>query len=107
MERLIENRGQYLYIKLSGEFDMQGFEPGFPKLLKILKETGISKILLDCRDMSGNYSRTDRFYINEWLAIMNISYMDKDHPTLKIVAVLDPSMFDPQRFGETVAKTAV
>ncbi len=104
MERLIENRGQYIYVKLTGRFNLHELQPRFPVLLKILKEARVSKVLIDCRDMYGNYSSADRYYINHWLADLNVDYMDTDQPQLKIAAVLDKKMIDPEKFGETVAK---
>ena len=104
MERLVENRGEYLYLKLSGSFSLHELAPKFPDLLKILMEQRISKILIDCREMYGSYSRAERYLVNERLAELNIALMNHNRPPLKITSVLNEEMFDPGKFGETVAK---
>jgi hypothetical protein len=104
MEYTIENRGQYICITLQGRFDIKVMQPGLPVLLKVLKEVHISKILLDCREMIGPFSRIDRYYVNVWLAGMNVEYESKDNKPLRIAAILDKTLVDPERFGETVAR---
>jgi len=103
MERFVENRGDYLYLKLSGHFNIHELQPRFPVLLKMLIEERLSKVLIDCREMSGSYSRADRYYINHWLADLNIEYMHYHLPQLKITSVLTRRMFDPEKFGEKLA----
>ena len=104
MEQFSENRGQYLYIKISGEFNMNEFEPGLPKLRKKLAEIQLSKILIDCREMHGYYSRVERYNTAAWLASVNMTCITENRPPLKVVCVLNETIFDPEKFGETVAR---
>ena len=78
MERLIENRGgQYLYIKLSGKLNIhENSRHGFRSLLKILQRNKqLSKVLIDCLDLYGDYLIADRYFVNESLAFMNLNFM--------------------------------
>ena len=103
MEIIPENRGHYLFIKVSGRLDTRGLEFGFPTLLKYLKEQRIEKLLLDCREVYGSYPIEERLFVNESLADVYLNY-SKDNVQLKIAAVLDKSLFHPNRLGEKIAK---
>jgi hypothetical protein len=104
MEYTIENRGEYILVSMTGKWDINALKPGFPNLLDILREVRISRILVDGRELTGPFSRIDRYYVNVWLASVNVEYENKDNKPLKIAAVLDKTLLDPERFGEMVAR---
>ncbi len=103
MDYFPENRGQYLYIKLSGKFDTRGFTFGFPLLLNALKENRIEKLLLDCREVNGLPSIEERLFVNESLADMYLNFL-KNSPQLNVAITIYKSMLHPDRTGEKIAK---
>ena len=103
MEYFPENRGQYLYLRLTGPFDTRGLTFGFPLVLNGLKENKIEKLLVDARDVFGFCPIEERLFVNESLADLYLNFA-KDGLKLKIAVAMNKTMFHPERIGEKIAK---
>jgi hypothetical protein len=110
MEYIIEVRESYLYVKISGKISLiskSGWGEIKSALINVVnraKKTDIYKLLIDCRDFSGTLSTFDRFLLAVFFVRENSKLINKQMHQLKISFVVNESLMDPQRFGETVAR---
>ncbi|OGN90983.1 MAG: hypothetical protein A2Z70_02040 [Chloroflexi bacterium RBG_13_48_17] len=110
MNHTIEVRETYIYIRVSGQislksqFGWQEIKSALADAVDSVRKNNIFKLLVDCRDISGRFSIMDRFLLAAFFVKENSKFMaTKLHP-LRVTFVLNKSIIDPWKFGETVAR---
>ena len=110
MNHTIEVRETYIYIRVSGQislksqFGWQEIKSALADAVDSVRKNNIFKLLVDCRDISGRFSIMDRFLLAAFFVKENSKFMaTKLHP-LRVTFVLNKSIMDPWKFGETVAR---
>jgi hypothetical protein len=110
MNYTIEVKESYIYIKISGKISLMSvsgwgeIKSALADVVNRVKKTNMYKLLIDCLDFSGKLSTLDRYLLAVFFVKENSKLnTDKIHP-LKITFVINKSMIDPGRFGETVAR---
>ena len=97
--------GGILFAVITGEYSLEDAERVFLEILEALRETAISKVLIDGRAVSGEPSVADCFYYGEFMAIAVQKLVDSgwavEDPCFAFV--LHEPILDPLRLGETVA----
>ena len=70
----IETRETYLYLSLTGDYDPDQALRDFGRLLDACTESGLSKVLIDYRDLRNNHANIiDRY---EYIKTVNKQYVD-------------------------------
>lgn len=85
-----------------GTFEFEEFKALCVLGFRLAAENGKHKLFYDCRALQGNPTTIERYEMATFVADQYI----RRTPTsfLRIALLLDRSVFDPQRFGETVAR---
>jgi len=110
MKYEIEVRKSYLYVKVSGKISLRSpsdwgeIQSALKNVVNSVKKSNILKILVDCRDFSGKLSTIDRFLIAVFFVKENFRLVAGRLDPLKITFVMNKSVIDPKKFGETVAR---
>lgn len=110
MKYTIEEKKSYIYIKISGKISLRSpsdwgeIKSALANVVDSVKKTNILKLLVDCRDFSGKLSTIDRFLLAVFFVKENSKLLAGQLDPLKITFVLNKSIMDPKRFGETVAR---
>ena len=103
----IETRETYLYLSLTGDYDPDQALRDFGRLLDACTESGMSKVLIDYRDLKNPIlSVTDRY---QYIAAVNKQYRDfrtRGGGTLSIAYLSLPDALLPpgDNFTETVVE---
>ena len=84
-----------IYIVADSNFLEEGIKEFFVEIPEIAHESKIRKVLLDCRKVKSEITMTERFEYASELA--------KHFSGIKVAAVLEPPLRDPDLFGELVA----
>jgi len=109
MNYTIEVRKSYIYIKISGKISLTGpsgweeIKSALVNVVDSAKKANIIKLLIDCRDFSGKLSTMDRFLLAIFFVKENSKLLAGQLRPVKVTFVLNESMIDPKKFGETVA----
>jgi hypothetical protein len=92
----IQDKKDYLLVSFIGEFNLDAGQRTIDRVLEACIQYNLSKVLLDCRRMTGPLSITDRFLVVDYGQVM----LGK---VLAMVIVGRPDQILPNRFEETVA----
>jgi hypothetical protein len=100
----IHVEGPLFYVSLSGEMNGRAAEKAYRKVLRECVGAGCSKMLIDCRALSGELSTTDRYSLGKVVADENASVAAREAGRhVRVALVGTPPLIDRDRFGETVA----
>jgi hypothetical protein len=101
----IRFEGPLFYVSLNGEMNARAAEQTYRHVLRECVAGGRSKLLLDCRAMSGELSTTDRYALGKLVAEENaaVAANGAEHYVCVALVGVDPFV-DRDRFGETVAR---
>ncbi|HVG43804.1 MAG TPA: hypothetical protein VM890_03710 [Longimicrobium sp.] len=100
----IHVEGPLFYVSLAGEMDGRLAEKTYREVLRECVAGGRSKLLIDCRALSGELSTTDRYSLGQLVADENASVAAREAGRQVRVALVGSQPFiDRDRFGETVA----
>lgn len=92
---------EYILVTAEGEYDFTEAKRLIGSAYAAAAKLGVSKILIDCRNMKGTLSAVQRFELGEWVAE---HYFQRPATTHTPVAVVGNEPFiDPARLGENVA----
>ncbi|MDZ7598144.1 MAG: hypothetical protein U5J82_07610 [Desulfobacterales bacterium] len=88
----------------TGEFSMEEAKRTFLEVLDAVAHHRAEKILLDGRELKGEPKTIERFLYGSFAAHAVATHLKRGAPRAPQFAyVLQEPVFDPQRFGETVA----
>jgi hypothetical protein len=89
---------------VSGEFSMDEAKRTFLEILDAAARHRAGKVLIDGRELKGEPNIIQRFLFARFAAHAVASYPKRDAPrTSQFAYILREPMFEPRRFGETVA----
>lgn len=86
----------------AGSFDLAEAVEAFRTVFAQADVHGLSKIFVDFRAVRGNLTTTQRFEFGAAVAALYTSR--KPARSLRVALLLDASVIDPTRFGETVVR---
>ena len=110
MDYSIEVKESYIYVHVDGQISLKSrsgwgeISSALESVVNTAKKNKISKLLVDCRDISGKFTTMDRFLAAVFFAKENSRLLAGRLRPIKITLVADKSVIDPKRFGETVAR---
>lgn len=97
--------GPLFYVSLNGEMDGTTAEQVYRQVLRECVAAGRSRMLLDCRGVSGELSTTDRYSLGKVVAEENAAVAATGAGRhVKVALVGSHPTVDRDRFGETVAR---
>ena len=107
----IENRRNYIYAKITGEFkpkDRKSLDEAKTITLAIFEEarnSQISKLLIDASESSATMDTFDRYRLMNSLANTSIQYCTENSiPSFQSAYITNEEIFDSENFDETVAR---
>jgi len=96
--------GPLFYVSLAGETNGPQAEDLYRAVLRECVAGGCSKLLIDCRELSGQLSTVDRFWFGKVVADENAALRaDGSGRHVRVALVGRLPLLDERRFGETVA----
>jgi hypothetical protein len=98
----IRFEGSLCYVLLAGEMNGRRAEQLYREVLRECVAGGRSRMLIDCRELSGELSTTDRYSLGKVVAEENAVAMAGGAQVRVAMVGRDP-IVDRHRFGETVA----
>jgi hypothetical protein len=110
MNHTIEVRESYIYVNISGQISLKSrsswaeITSALEDVVDTAKNNNIFKLLVDCRDFTQKISTMDRFLLAIFFVKENSKLLAGILRPLKVTFVMDKSMIDPKKFGETVAR---
>jgi len=99
----IRVEGPLFHVTLAGETDGRRAEESYRAVLRECVAGGCSKLLLDCRGLSGELTTVDRFWFGKLVADENAAAHAAGNGHVQVVLVGHLPLIDERRFGETVA----
>jgi len=102
----IKLRETYLYLSLAGDYDPEQALRDFDRMLDACTESGMSKVLIDFRDLRNSLDTvTDRY---KYITVVNKQYFDfrgRGGGALRIAYLAPPNaILEGDKFSETVAE---
>lgn len=94
--------GSLCYVSLGGVMNGRRAEQLYRRLLRECVAGGRSRMLIDCRALSGELSTTDRYSLGKVVAEENAAAM-AEGAQIRVAMVGRDPLVDPHRFGEMVA----
>ena len=100
-----EMKDGYLCIVASGVFSIDEARRGFHQALEVIDEFHATKVLVDCRQITGSPSTMDYYDYGELVAeALTRPGRNGTSRTLKLAHVAQPPLLDERRLSETVAQ---
>lgn len=97
----VEIQADYVVSRCGGTYGREAFRRFLREAVAACARENRKRLLLDVREVSGYLSTMDRYD----LALDLVNELGKAAlPTLRVVFAVAPSMIDPERFGEKVAR---
>ena len=104
ISRTFENKGSYLLVTSKGEFTLKSACDGFLEGLNAADSYHVSKVLVDCLQLSGKPSTVDLYSYGRFMAD-ELSKRDRRGPSgkLRLAYVAAEPLADPGRLRTLVA----
>lgn len=96
--------GPLVYVSLAGAMDGRLAEQAYREVLRECVAGGYSKMLLDCRALSGELTTTERYSLGKLVAAENAAAAAGSGRQVQVALVGTYPLIDRDRFGETVAR---
>jgi len=94
----------YLRIRVTGQFSLPDANTVFTRILEAATEHRVRRVMVDCLQLEGGMSTTDRFMHSEFCARELRDRLTRGVlPVLRFAYVATPPLADPGKLGETVA----
>ena len=75
------------------------------KMIASVIQFHATRVLIDCRDLKGPFSTTDRFLHTDYISETILTALSNNQiKGFRIAYFAHPQILDPHRFGETVAR---
>ncbi|HKP74637.1 MAG TPA: hypothetical protein VJT67_03805 [Longimicrobiaceae bacterium] len=100
----IRFEGPLVYVSLNGEMNGRLAEQTYRQILRECVAGGRSRMLLDCRGLTGELSTTDRYALGKLVAEENAAVAAGAGEHVRVALVGRHPFVDRDRFGETVAR---
>jgi len=101
----IKPEKEVLLVRVTGEFALDEANDCFTRMLQAIAQHEVTKVLVDCRDLTGKISTLDRFEHGEYAAQeLSRAYDAGLSRAIRFAYVCLPPVLDHERFGETVAR---
>jgi len=105
LEFTYEMKGRYLSIVASGVFSIDDARRGFHRALEVIEGYQATRVLVDCRQITGSPSTMDYYDYGELVAEALTGPARKETSrNLKLAHVAQPPLLDERRLSETVAQ---
>jgi len=95
-----ELKSKYVQVQFRGTFDADAMLQMFERAFQLAASEGRSAVLVDVRDMTGEFSTMDRFSVGAHIAELQQGIFRG----IAFAAVGNEPLVDPQRFAETVGR---
>jgi len=99
----IRFEGPLFYVTLTGETNGRLAEEMYREVLRECVAGGYSKLLLDCRELSGEFSTVDRYSFGRVVADENAAALAAGRGRIQVALVGAAPLLEPRRLGQTVA----
>ena len=99
----IEPKADYLYVEITGTFDMKDVQDGSCRVLNACVQFGLTKVLMDNRKAHGHVSVMDRWTYAQFMVSQIHDLIFSGKLTNAYFAYLGDELIDPQKFGQMVA----
>jgi hypothetical protein len=99
-----EPRHGYVLVSAGGRFDLASAKKFAEQTLEACGRFGLSKALIDCREVKGSVSVSDRYEYAVFVSVLHRQYGDRHKRQLQVAYVGNVPLIDPHRFGETVGR---
>jgi hypothetical protein len=101
----VRYEGPLLYVALAGKMDGRLAEKTYREVLRECVAGGRTRMLIDCRELSGELSTTERYSLGKLVAEENSSAAAvATGRQIRVALVGTEPFIDRDRFGETVAR---
>jgi len=101
MIQKMSSESGYLYVEATGRFSLEEAKSTFVEMLEAIARNKAGKVLFNGRELEGDPKVMERFYYGEFVAESVAKFEPRG---VAFAYVLEGSMRDPKRFGETVAR---
>jgi hypothetical protein len=95
--------GSLYHVWLAGEMNGRQAEEMYRGVLRDCVAAGCSKMLVDCRELSGELSTVDRFWFGKVVADENTAVAAGSGLYMRVAFVGRVPLFEERRLGQTVA----
>ena len=99
----IHVEGPLFRVTLAGETNGRLAEEMYREVLRECVAGGCSKLLLDCRGLSGEFSTVDRYWFGRVVAEENAAALAAGRGRVQVALVGGEPLLETRRFGQTVA----
>lgn len=104
MKLKLKPNSEFLLAIVEGKFSLNEAKRAFVEILDATIEHKNTKIIIEGRRLKGSPTTMDRFHFGEFAAQMVSTYSTKGlFPAPTFAFVMKEPIFDPHKFGETVA----
>jgi hypothetical protein len=95
---------EFLHVRVTGEFALDDANDCIDQILRAVAQHGSTKVLVDCRDLTGTLSTLDRYEHSVYAAreLLRARETGVSGGT-RFAYVARPPLLSNERFGETVA----
>ena len=100
----IRFEGPLVYVSLAGEMNGRLAEQAYRQVLRECVAGGCSRMLVDCRALSGELTTTERYSLGKVVADENAAVAAGSGLQVRVALVGSYPLVDRDRFGETVAR---
>jgi hypothetical protein len=110
MKYTIEVKKSHIYVKITGKISLLGasgweeIKSAVADVVNQVLKNKTYKLLVDCLDFSGKISTLDRFLLAVFFVKENSKLLARQMQPIRITFVVNKSLIDPRKFGETVAR---
>ena len=104
MDIEVEDKKSYLYVRVSGSFDLEEAKKCLAKILDSAVELGIPNLLIDGTLVTGNPTVLERYTLGEYIAGKNIEHKKAGFASLRLAAVGVPPVLESGRLTQLVAR---
>jgi hypothetical protein len=98
-----EARGWYLYVKPSGEFDLQEALDQVPLVFQHCIDHGLHKVLVDMRELGGESFRTERYFYFDGVGKHYADYVKAGYPRISVAYAGSSEFLSGDGYEERVA----
>lgn len=93
----------YLWVRLKGDFSLIEIKELFVQMLEAIALNKAKKVLVDCRDLTGAMTTTERYDYSEFGAQELTRRYSQGMPLVRLAYISKPPFYDKTKFGENVA----
>lgn len=102
----ITTRPENIHVHCEGKFSLENAKRDFVEVVNVMQRTGLAKVLVDGRDVTGQPEVLERFFYGDFVAGAVVKMLEQGFEGVipQFAYVLEEPMLDRGRLGETVAR---